>query len=64
MRITVLLDLWCGLGFVFSSLEWVHLNGNAVCEVPNAFFFFLAISANEKTPENISVIYLEIAWNF
>lgn len=28
------------------------------------FFFFLVILENEKTPKNISVIYLEVAWNF
>lgn len=63
MRISVLLDLWCGLGFVFSSLEWVSSNDNTVREGPNALLS-LAISENEKTPENILIIYLEIAWNF
>lgn len=35
----------------------------AVLYVKALRFFFLVISENQMTSENVSVIYLEIAWN-
>lgn len=56
-----------GVGWVLFFLLWNGFIQMAVLHVKALmlfFFFPLAISENEKTPENISVIYLEIAWNF